>query len=177
MKLLVDPLARNVDLSIDASDPDTVTFASYALWFGWQYQPNNAPAQPGMLKVGDRFGWGRRSFGLLVTDLNVLWPDRPLAQASHPDGDDMLGAVEVENGPNPWYGQSLPPLVPGNKISWSTWVNFFSASKGSMDMNFGSDDGSVSRLVGVGDLDDVRVTPIPYTKKGNRGDSCFVPKG
>src|ERR1041385_425886 len=50
LKALVCPLTQRVDLSEEANNPNTQVWASYYLWFGFQYT-----GEKGMFRLGDRF--------------------------------------------------------------------------------------------------------------------------
>jgi prepilin-type N-terminal cleavage/methylation domain-containing protein len=147
-----DPLSMKVDLA--GSRNSTRIYGSYVMWFGYRYQSNGSLAtstannagpvvnigwEPGFIKLGDKlqhFSYPGERFSVLIADLSRFHDDKAASFASHPDG----GGVMVNQR---FQDQQNSGLV----MTISTWGS--PERRGTVDMNFGYDDGSVRRMDGV----------------------------
>lgn len=141
---LVDPLApQNVDL--DYSDPDTMVFASTALWFGWKYI--SARPSRGFERMGQKWtyqadeplGSGNimnRQYSVLMGDFMGLLAFGVM-HASHPDANGVLQPRVHQD--EVWGGEN-----PGEqKSTVSIWEGSVFGGPGDFDLHFAFEDGSV----------------------------------
>jgi len=141
LKALLCPLAggNNIDLSVEANDPETYVYSSFGLFFGWGY-----PGKPATRKIGDRFQGddvGDR-FSVLVADHDALRP-APLTLTAHPDDQGLAKLVPAQNfDPFAAGGVSTGAL---GKVTVSWWQG--SNGRGLIDRNIAYQDGSVERFV------------------------------
>ena len=169
----------NEPVEMDDTEPDINIEASYMMFWGWQYKPENRPIFKGMMKLGDRFEWGdpgrpTYSYNVLASDMDFRYGEARSIQGSHPDREPstMYPLVAVE----------APGFWPRNNTS--RWVNAGQMGdfmRGLVDLNFAYDDGSVSRLVDVigWRQQDERVDRIPlqYDVVRYPTDALHVPAG
>ena len=175
-KFLTDPFCRLVDL--DNSEPDSLTTASYDLWFGWQYR-HRGVIDAGMFRLGDRFTWsyedtsGRRlsdSFDLLAGDMDKLAPGGPAMMGSHPDAESVLTHQVMQD--ETAVGSTFSPGgiilgAAGSKFTLSRWI-VGRYPRGLIDSNFVRADGSVQRYAEV-KVDDARMAQVPqFVNNGSR---------
>ncbi len=145
-KTLVDPLCKKVNLETTAAEP--WTYSSYLLWFGFGYKVAGMPAQPGMLKLGDRMGWGGDRFGILASDSDLIAPDIVFASASHPDDAGVLPPLVWQNQSVATLPADVPVTAEDNEnFTLSRWQNNVGQTykRGLLDTNYAFDDGSVRR--------------------------------
>ena len=161
---MLDPLAGSVDLWEEANEPATEVFSTYELWMGWRF--TGPLAGKGMIRFGDKVEWrdnltpappGHTSpftvrSNILVGDANGVQISH-FSRASHPDVDGRLRLHLAQNGPNaPDDLRGNDIVVPAGAVSQTRadWVMGVSSNpRGTVDLNYGYDDGSVSRFTGV----------------------------
>jgi prepilin-type N-terminal cleavage/methylation domain-containing protein len=165
-------LSGKVD--IEASKPDTTfVFGSYDYWAGWRY--SNDAGSTGMLRVGDRLMSSddadrsiKHSFNLLASDRDVIGI-RDQVQGSHPDTAGVLRQVVLQEATNAEWGVG-GTAVPWGTITIAAWVLRGSHTRGSVDRNFGYQDGAVIRLselvVKADGQPDDRLVTAPYNSDG-----------
>ena len=176
LKIMVDPLCPDVDLDTRAGGANVqLVMGSYCVWFGWQYR-----GYRGMFKVGDQWEWDGPStvggsesrlarFDLLASDRHHLKLGAE-SQVSHPDAAGFLRPLRLQDETNnPWLPQ-------GFQVTFSAW---FRASNqpspdthGALDMNYGHDDGSVSRILAQMPYDS-RTFPVPE-RRGNVNPTHYL---
>ena len=120
----------------DVAGPHKI-YSSYALWFGWKWQDAGS-ATKGMFRIGDRFDWIGKDFNLLASDMSVA-DDSGYGYGNHPDDRE----VWVHKA---WRGETGPSPLP-IKYTLAWWTG--GANRGTLDLNFGYQDGSVLRISGV----------------------------
>ena len=141
---LNDPLAGKLDF--ENLDSDGHAYASYVLWFGFAYQ-----GRQGMMKVGDRFeGRGHdnvvRRFDLLASDRDLMQvANTRRTQTGHPDAAGITVNRVVQNGQFDLEvtGTGADSL----KMTIATWASL--VPRGTVDLNFAHQDGSVRRYQAV----------------------------
>ena len=145
-KLLNDPLTGKLDF--EGSKADSHVYASYALWFGWQYRTDKQSKgyYKGMFKLGDRFQCQDQSYNLLATDNDAV-PSVPTGtvQTCHADGDGKCYDQVLQDGAFD-FGAGQQASV---QLTISIWRLDKSAMRGPVDLNFAYDDGSIRRCTGV----------------------------
>ena len=160
MKILLCPLAggNNIDLSIEANDPETYVYSSYALFFGWGY-----PKLRAMRKLGDRFEWAEDNFSTLVADHDS---DRAgTTQAAHPD-EQGLSKLTVAQNFDPFGAGGIDAGALG-KVTVSWWTG--TPRRRPIERNVAYDDGSVERFNGL-KWEDSRMKLVPdYNNNGKAG--------
>jgi prepilin-type N-terminal cleavage/methylation domain-containing protein len=132
LDLLQCPLSPQLDLdSIQGTASIVpVLHGSYDLWYGWAYEDS-----PGMFKLGDRWGWDRKRFSIVASDMNLFHIGGPHVISSHPDSGGKLAAV--------------------NRTTYADWRSEQVAlARGTIDQNCLFSDGSVVRYPDVKMLDD-----------------------
>jgi hypothetical protein len=139
-----------VGLDLDNTPEDVTVSASYAMFWAWGYKgPNVASSQAWMTKLGETFTWGGKSYGVLVSDIDLRYPDG--AQSSHPDyapkkmtmveaHDDVLFGSRTRLARWRW-GPSLTDAV-NRAIQQDGWPQ----DNGYRDLNYAYVDNSVMRL-------------------------------
>jgi len=145
-KMMNCPLARKVNL--ETEHPETQVFSNFQFWWGWQYTVGgNYTTTPdemraGMFKVGDAVEWKDSAsttyrFHLLSGDMDF---DNNSAQgyvqSAHPDSLGLLANRPQEDNPNTPWGNYTNSFWTGN-------------TTGTVDRQFGKDDGSVERVIGI----------------------------
>jgi prepilin-type N-terminal cleavage/methylation domain-containing protein len=176
---LLDPLcgAGVLDLSEEATHPETNVYSNYFLWYGWQYR-----GHAGMLRMGDRFGYNDAAlnksyrFNLLLSDDDMAGVGN-FVESTHPDADGKLH-LTIEQNQKP-----VDFAVGGNEATdgkWtlSRWVVRGTHLRGLVDLNYAYADGSVTRLPGVEpDGLDERTVLVPYESNGRgfRTDRIQLP--
>jgi prepilin-type N-terminal cleavage/methylation domain-containing protein len=169
LKALVDPLCKEVDLSLNSTntntDPNQIwVISSYNLWWDAQYNSGTVRFK-GMFKVGDKFTWRdlndpqapELAFGLILNDRDSYNPAPGLgneAHFSHPDADGVLVNVALQDEPF-----TVGP-VSNLHVTISFWRGETTHLRGPVDGNYGYDDGSVQRKARVG-IADERMVRIP----------------
>jgi prepilin-type N-terminal cleavage/methylation domain-containing protein len=191
-KLLNDPLAAPVNL--ETEDAQSYVLGNVGMFFGFKYID-----EPGLLRMGDRLvwtdvdGWNGRAgrvfrIDVLTGDFDGHHIQGFNVQASHPDRSGVLQPLVVQDGEHPWLGgQQGIGLVSGQlvKLTFSIWINFSTAERGPLDINFGFQDLSVHRF---GDMrwdewrrrpanqQPGRMTRLPaFSSWRNSGDMMHVP--
>lgn len=156
-KFFNDPVSPGkVNFDDTPQSIDTHMYASYGLWWDWQYFPgveglakNGVGAESRMAKVGDRWTWSepkvRRSFNILAGDLDRIHHNE-LTLNSHPDADDILNPTMVWQD-HPAEGVGTTGAVKQTISFWSS--NQREPVRGPVDLNFAFDDGSVRRSTRV----------------------------
>lgn len=152
-KSLRCPMQEEVNL--DTDDPDTMVYAGYNLWFGMQYRANqgfndlgqvaaNTDRDPGMFKLGSRWGFEDPNHGqkplrsnVLANDRYLPNPDKSAVHSSHP-GDGYFNDFKKEEA----YGISPKGTI-------SLWSALDARAAGRVDLNALFDDGSVRRYADV----------------------------
>ena len=178
LKLLVDPLCKEVDLSLNSTttntDPNQIeVYSSYNLWWDAQYHQTSGNAVQGqtslrfngMFRLGEKFTWRDPSnpaapemaFGLIVNDRDTYNPTAGLgneAHFSHPDRDGVLVNLSLQDG------TFMVGPIPNDHVTISFWRGESTHLRGLVDGNYGYDDGSVRRHSGVA-IGDERMVRIP----------------
>jgi hypothetical protein len=166
LKMFIDPFCEPINLDPDLTHPDSFVYSSYSLLFNWQFT-----GEPGMMRVGDRFGWRRFKFNVLISDTDSMAKggDGMFAHSSHPDYDGMLASQAFQDQRE--FG-----------ISWtfSFWTRTNAWDRGPVDRQFTYTDGSVQRLDRVkvyrnNNDYDARVVQIPMRKGQNPGSWEHLP--
>lgn len=147
-KSLNDPLCKAVNLD-NESPMEDVIYASYDLWYGYQYT-NDKSAQPqGMYKMGDHWTWKATADSTSVDErFNVVASDFVSEDPawggdnSHPDHDGIATNDYRESGPNPWVVTGVNPPV---SVTYSWWMAGNNPGRGAVDANYAMQDGSVRR--------------------------------
>ena len=158
-KHLLCPLTRPVNLETQAPDTTTI-FSTYDLWFGWAYR-SGSQVYRGLYRLGGQFEWRPAGatvqvFDVMMGDLTDTMPG--WINATHPDKLGSLHPDFREDESNPWVaGGALPGEVIGD-VTYSVWAG---PSRGSMDMNFAFQDGSVHRYNDVKPQLDPRLEQPP----------------
>ena len=136
-----------------------------------------------MLKLGDRWEWGDTAYGsqFSVHKFNILISDLDFLQqgfqtwGSHPDKDGVMQPelLQDQKMQNELF---TPVAVSVNQFALSRWVNTTTSIRGSIDMNFAADDGSVKRITEipyaatlVGYQDSDRLRGVPWNSSGSAG--------
>ena len=157
-KMLNDPLTSTVDMETNVLT--TWVYAPYSLWFGFAYS-----GQPGMYKVGDRWGWtvGTKSGNSLVLagDLDET-NYAAYVYGGHPDAD----------------GYTHQDLAQDdiNFNTYSRWISSTGFNRGQVDLNFLYSDGAVTRFSGVPVLEDVRLMRITSFQTPKGWDQLMPPQ-
>lgn len=163
-----DPLGKAVNLEHAVSSQNYI-FASYNLWWGWQWYRGAERGQP-MRKIGDRFGepGETQGFRLLASDWDRV-KSGAYSQSGHPDRDGVSRQLlsqgdSVQNDPS----GSLEDLVGGAGaiFTGSQWIADDAGARGPLDRNFLYDDLAVLRLntlknSGPNDDPDGRLVKVP----------------
>ena len=143
---LTCPLSGKVDIANSLAST-TFIFGSYDYFADWRYFSD--PGYKALARVGDKFtsvedGSGAvRSFGLLASDREVIGVQAQV-QSAHPDRDGILGQVVLQDGADPWGVVSIPGEY--DTITIALWRNPGNHTRGTLDRNFGYQDGSILRL-------------------------------
>jgi prepilin-type N-terminal cleavage/methylation domain-containing protein len=148
---LVDSLTRKIEVGRLETQPDSMVFSSYSLWFGYGY----ARHRP-MRRVGDRFTWTEDAatgpmmyrFNMLVSDFD-LFNVGAAVFGSHPDRAAVMWNQWLQDQVSGVY-QAGVSIRGSGRFVMSRWVNATRTDRGLIDRNFAFDDGSVARLT---DLD------------------------
>jgi prepilin-type N-terminal cleavage/methylation domain-containing protein len=168
-RMLQCPLTQQVEL--DATPEGEWVFSSYAMWWGWFYQPSENVRYPGLFRIGDRFTWNHPndpndsdvSSDVLVGDYD-LYAGASIYQSSHPDD---AGRMDLYTSVHQnWEGAGGGPVavIP---LTVSIWMAR-DARRGLIDLNHAFADGSVRRTTGIkpyvsGANHDPRMTPVPIS--------------
>ena len=179
LKTLVDPFCLKVDLSPTLESAVAHVYASYELWYGFNYI-----GLKGSKRVGDRVEWTGdaalppAAVSLLVADMYVVMRDTGYAgNYSHPDLADNFTQYRTQDELMSW----------GAVQTISIWGGG-GANTRFTDRNFAYDDGSVERLTNLvvkGGIAaptwDSRLTPLPYRPAGSTTappthQATYVPK-
>ena len=164
-KQLLDPLVDEVDLEAPDSHNNTSptnVYASYSLFFGWQYDHGGpgggAPAEQGMFKLGDRFHWEGAPYALLVSD-----SDETVDYSSHPDRDGRMTNLRLQDGSE--VSGTRPgelTLASDQLYTVSRWQSPGGITRGLVDMNYGYTDASVRRVNAIrrGGNPDMELLPV-----------------
>ena len=134
-KMLQCPLTAQVTL--DPTPAGEWVFSSYAMWWGWLYQPSPTVRLPGLFRIGDRFEWANDSYDVLAGDWDVYGGS--YVHSSHPDDARRMTLYVSENQMSAF----------GVPLTGSTWAMVDSPDRGLIDMNYAFTDGSVRRFPGV----------------------------
>lgn len=176
-KLLVCPLAPNKDIDLDGAKSGIV-FSSYALWFGFNY----AREARGMRRVGDRLEFDTWRLNLLASDVDMKAQGQGRWWASHQDSDGRLQAAASQEDeyfmnqgvkdPN----SGLPDAA--GVYTFSIWLgpNGIPVQAGMLDLNYGYQDGSVTRSDNVEWLDPERMIQASWYANHTYGRLVQVPK-
>ena len=160
LELLLDPLSGRIKLD-DASNGQgtavgrTILFSNYQLYGGWGFAGNK-----GMTRLGDRFEWGGKRWGVLACDRDSIFTTGTWAIASHPDTTGTMRFVAYQDQDDPWEAQSFLRVAFIWHVTFSWWELDNTINRGLIDTNFALDDGSVSRFNGVDPIDS-RMTTVP----------------
>ena len=140
------PLAGGVKYGTHETDANIV-LGNYEMWFGWGYDDQKI-----MARMGDRFTWHdgvtEHHFSVLVSDHELMKPDYPEVQATHPDRSPAEMSLWKR------YDEKTT-AVSGTQtevsVTYSTWYRypFALANRGAVDRSFAYADGSVTRRVGL----------------------------
>jgi hypothetical protein len=153
-RMLQCPMAGQVTL--DPTPEGEWVFASYAMWWGWFYQPSENQRLPGLFKLGDRFVWRNEGYSVLAGDWDVYGGS--YVHSSHPDDAGRMSLYTSEHEPSAF----------GVFLTGSTWAITDAANRGLIEMNYVFTDGSVRRYNGVkpylsGSDRDERMADLPTT--------------
>jgi prepilin-type N-terminal cleavage/methylation domain-containing protein len=158
----------NTVLDIAGSQPSTYTYSDYDLWFGFYYVGTQ-----GMRKHGDKLrGVDYHSnlskrYDLLVSDVSDVHVLNGYGYTTHPDD---LGAWPEQTSQDslpPWGGVMI--ITANATLSWYSNITNTALQRGGLDLNYGYQDGSVSRIYDVqfhAD-DEERMNYIPSFKDPN----------
>jgi prepilin-type N-terminal cleavage/methylation domain-containing protein len=174
-KMLQCPLVQPVDL-----EQETIggVLTSYNPWWGWKYHPASG-AQPGMFKLGDRFGWDTRQYSTLAGDIDMFYRQAPAIQGSHPDSDPQtLTPLHVQEPPPGQVGDPnrADPLLTVSR--WTVNSSTVNNRRGPIDMNHLFDDLSVERYASVQGWNptDERMDEVPVFMHVPRNDTTQIPR-
>ena len=177
------------EVDIENSQPKTYTYSDYALWFGFHFQ-----GRPGMRKLGDRIeavneaggASAVRNYNLLVSDYSVVHRFQNYGFGTHPDDRDGLNNLTLQDGDSGWAGDIAPfgvhTGVTTDKtiVTLSWWAGGNWGNRGTLDLNFGCQDGSVVRVdhVKFSDADEDRMDYIHtfVTDSNDPGRCVQVPR-
>jgi prepilin-type N-terminal cleavage/methylation domain-containing protein len=123
------------------------------MWFGSEIQ--QGVRESGQLRVGDRARWTTHGteyrYDILTTCVDYSYTGIPYQQSAHPDRRGLLPKAEIEFATWQWTG----------------WTSFYEpgTTRGPVDRNFLHDDGSVERMMNVGNnyeqRSDSRLVAVP----------------
>ena len=185
-KMLNDPLLPTVDMEGPNKQYSHV-YASYDMWFGWQYLKNTGGPEKGMKRLTNHFtyteaapsafnstdqcdftGLKTYQFNVLASDLDVYSDKGPYDEAAHPD-DAGIEYCQVMRD-EPATGNGTEDLAESAAIGWtiSRWKSDFvkPLARGLLDKNIGFDDGSVIRFSAV-KVRDGRFKDLPVLNNGD----------
>lgn len=152
-KLLICPMAGDLDLSEQATAASQHIYGGYNLFFGFQYKDHK-----GMKRVGDRFTWTDSgkidAYNVLASDIDfVKVPGDGYSMGSHPDKAGLM-ALRTWQNYEPISGMGLP--APVGTYTSSLWFKdgFGSPERGDIDLNVARDDGSVVRYLDLASHDE-----------------------
>ena len=131
----------NESVTFTPSLPSTARiFGDYNMWFGFGYS-----GEPGMKRMGDRWGYGGERFSVLAQDLSRVGIDSSaVANSSHPDYDGVMSSYSLQDR----RGDGAVGLVLGpTTISW--WQKAGTQERGPIDMNALDEGAGVRRLDAV----------------------------
>ena len=138
-KMLQCPLTDDT-LELETVPVDEGVLTSYAMWWGWYYEPQSTGRQAGMFKIGERFAWEGERFNVLVGDYDMYQASGG-HQASHPD--------DVGNMAQLTYRREQGAHTFGFPLTVSLWITPGGVERGLIDLNHAFTDGSVQRTTGV----------------------------
>jgi prepilin-type N-terminal cleavage/methylation domain-containing protein len=167
------------NIDIEYSRPATYTFSDYALWFGFFYT-----GRQGVRKLGDRLealdeiSGTVRSYDLLVSDYSVVHRTQGYGHSTHPDDRGMWRSEHRQDQPAPWS-----VVVGGQAVLYGeATLSYFTggADRGSMELNFGRQDGSIQTLKNIGfapaDADPMDYIPVFRDPSTDSGRNYQVPR-
>jgi len=160
-RLFLDPLAGNIDLSIEANGKGIRTdsgqpgqgtrcLGNYSWYMRWGYPAPDVA----MNRLGQRFSWNGDSFDVLAADVDTRH-EGGWALSGHPDADAAESFYRVQDAFPPGWVQTVPGRY---TLSW--WQNSNGKARGLIDNNYLIQDGSVARLNAVL-LSDPRMALVP----------------
>jgi prepilin-type N-terminal cleavage/methylation domain-containing protein len=151
------PMVDEVDLANHTGT--SIVQASYFLWFGWNYVNGQ-----GMRRLGDRWTWKAPgasttyAFSLLT---GGYIDTGPALYGEHPDSDGQLQNVAFQDETD------LFNTLLGGQMTFSIWFrNQAPVVRGTLDLNYGLSDGSVSRIESIG-MQDEEMTSLPIPRDGS----------
>jgi hypothetical protein len=111
-----------------------------------------------MDRIGDRFSWdGVDASGAdrlyhyryLAADHDFIDSDGGSTHGSHPDADGVMFNMALQNEDFSSVSAAAYAATAGRKLTLSRWQSIQTSQRGSIDMNFALDDGSVERYTDV----------------------------
>ena len=174
-KTLICPLAPTQNIDIDGFKSG-VAFTTNLMWFGFTYLGE----KQGMRKIGHRLEWKGWELNLLASDHDMSIQGDGRWYSGHPDSE---GGLEPAWGQedNYWFKNSYSD--PNSGIPDVTGVYTFSlwlggggvpVQAGTVDMNFGYQDGSVTRTDRI-QWRDERMVDVSYYTNSSLGRRLQVP--
>lgn len=165
LKMLVDPLAGDIDFSEDEAldSGNEFVWMAYGLWFGWGYKDEGG----GMKKIGDRVTLNSQGLRLniLAGDLDLVH-ESALVSTAHPDKDGVTHLVENQDADRRGGGAADDLVLTGLNLRLTySWWQAGTHERGPVDLNFLYGDGAVTRLNDVAwDEPDTtgRVAKLPW---------------
>jgi prepilin-type N-terminal cleavage/methylation domain-containing protein len=159
-KMLFDPLNGGLtEDMIRDSLPTSNIYANYMLWWDWQFTSANGGA--GSSKLGRPFVWKGTQFHVLISEEDMMQVD----SRTHCSHQDAEGSQVMEVVIDGVVAPTTSPTTATETLS--RWRRPGSARRGTIEANYGFQDGSVTRLDQVR-WDDDRLERV--TDKVDRGD-------
>ena len=177
------PLNGKID--VENSHPDTWILVPYALYFGWQFYKDGVPV-PGMNRMGSDLVWKKDGqayrFNLLAADDSLVIRSDNWGHATHPDDEGIWARLTMQD--ESLISGSVPTSVTGPTGYKATLARYTGppAARGTVDLNFSLQDGSVERISRVdfreGAADDPyasdpRIVSVPYTSQSNENTNYY----
>ncbi len=120
------PLSQAVD--VEAPIEEATVTVSYNLWYGW----STGVAEKRMQKIGDRWTWDDRQFGVIASDSEYYAAENVSIYGSHPDRENRM----------------INYIVESETQATSIWGKT-GVDRGLLDLNHAFEDGGVQRYANV----------------------------
>ena len=171
LRWLVCPLTGRIDPDHDEIDT-LLVYSTYNLRFDFGFIGESR-----MARIGDRWTFandkGEHAWSIIAHDFSTTSLDLPASWGTHPDADGVLKNTVLQDQ---LVGLTAPIKATGSR--WDASVK----ERGTVDLNYAYEDGSVYRLdrVGWDDRRDERVTAVPEYDAGTTSDKwpnwrCLMP--
>ena len=165
MKAFQDPFTPRLDYEVLPKGVDAYT--PYKLWYSWRYV-----TQPGQTRMGDRFSWTstvtkmEHTFNVLAGDYSEF--NTPSLVSNHQDREGRMYRVLDDNTTTPWASNL--------RITIGRWESD-DGVRGTFDLNFAFQDGSVGRLSDLpsDDMDHTVRVPESATSTDDAGWYTLLP--